>query len=144
MLPNPSPTGRLPRSRLFYFALVLVLGVLFWITYGSFQSHGASDWTYSQLLDQAKAGNVRSIDIQDQVGTAVDRHGVRHHVNLPPDTSSLAAVLSEEGVTVTFNPAVTSNWLAVVVPNVILLVLIGGFIWWMVRRSGPRGPGTQV
>ena len=49
--------SRVPRSSLFYFALVLVLGVVFWITWQGIESQGhGTDWTYSQLVDKAAEG----------------------------------------------------------------------------------------
>ena len=36
--------------------------------------------------------------------------------------------------------AATSVWLTVVLPNVILIVLIGGFMWYVFRRYGSMSP----
>jgi cell division protease FtsH len=144
MQPNPPPQQRLPRNSFLYFAVVVVLGVVFFITYGSFQSHKQTDWSYSQLLAQAKGGNVKSIDIRGQVATATDSHGKDHGVNLPSDTTPLAGTLAGEGVNVTYEVSPSSDWLMIVVPNVILLLLIGGFIWFFIRRSRPQGPGSPL
>ena len=39
-------------------------------------------------------------------------------------------------------PASSSLWLSVVLPNAILILVIGGFLWLMLRRFGGRQPPT--
>src|SRR5580765_1393254 len=65
--------SRFPRSSLFYFALVVLLGLVFWFTWQSLQSgQGAGDWHYSQLISQANEGNVKSLEINGNNGIAID------------------------------------------------------------------------
>jgi cell division protease FtsH len=129
---------RVPRSSLFYFLLVLVLGVVFWITWQSFQSGSkGATWTYSQLVDKAAEGQVKSLDIKGTDGTAVDAQGNKHDVQLPDTTDTLAADLTKnDHVDVTFeNTSSTAAWIQVLVPNLILLLLIGGFMYYILRQT---------
>jgi len=52
--------SRFPRSSLFYFALVVLLGLVFWFTWQSLQGNsGSSDWHYSTLISQADSHQVK-------------------------------------------------------------------------------------
>ncbi|HVC99679.1 MAG TPA: ATP-dependent zinc metalloprotease FtsH [Candidatus Dormibacteraeota bacterium] len=128
---------RVPRSSLFYFLLVLVLGVVFWITWQSFETGSkGTTWTYTQLVDKAAAGQVKSLDIKGTDGTAVDAQGNKHDVQLPDTTDTLAADMAKDNVDVTFeNTSSTAAWIQVLVPNLILLLLIGGFMYYILRQT---------
>src|SRR5690348_13221638 len=76
--------SRFPRSSLFYFALVVVLGLIFWFTWSSIQNNqGSGDWDFSYMMSQAADGNVKSVDISGTDGTIVDGAGKKHSVVLP-------------------------------------------------------------
>ena len=129
---------RVPRSSLFYFALVLVLGVVFWITYQGFESQNkAPDWSYSQLLDKAAQGQVKTLTISGTDGVAEDAQSQKHTVHLPDTTEATATDLSKNyHVNVQYNSANSSAyWLQVLVPNLILLLLIGGFMYYILRQT---------
>ena len=129
---------RVPRSSLFYFALVLVLGVIFWITWQGIESQNKSgDWSYSTLLNKASDHQVKSLDVKGTDGVAVDQQGVKHNVHLPDTFEVTAADLAKnDGVDVTIESANSSAyWLQVLVPNLILLLLIGGFMYYILRQT---------
>jgi ATP-dependent Zn protease len=131
----PPVRSRFPRRNLVYLALVVVLGIVFFITFQAIQGGNAgSAWSYTQLTTQAKAGKVKSIMINGSQGSATDRSGLRHPVNLPPDTAPLASTLSQEGVDVQYGNAGSTEWLQVLIPNLILLFLIGGFMYYLYQR----------
>ena len=129
---------RVPRSSLFYFALILVLGVVFWITWQGIESNQRSGtWSYSQLIQHATdQKDVKSVDINGNDGTATDVNGHKYGVTLPDNTEQLATTLTQDGVDVTYEKA-NSNayWLQVLVPNLILLLLIGGFMYYILRQT---------
>ena len=129
---------RVPRSSLFYFALVLVLGVVFWITWQGIESQNNSgNWTYSQLETKASEGGVKSLEIKGTDGVATDQSGGKHTVHLPDTTEATAADLTKNyHVDVSYAPANSSAyWLQVLVPNLILLLLIGGFMYYILRQT---------
>ena len=54
--------SRFPRSSLFYFALVVVLGLVFWFVYQSLQGNqNQNDWSYSALVNNIQDGKVKTI-----------------------------------------------------------------------------------
>ena len=129
---------RLPRSSLFYFALVLVLGVVFWITWQGYESQNKSqDWSYSQLLDKAAQGQVKTLTISGSDGDAEDAQSQKHTVHLPDTTEATATDLFKNyHVNVQYSSANSSAyWLQVLVPNLILLLLIGGFMYYILRQT---------
>src|SRR5258706_14192879 len=68
--------SRFPRSSLFYFALVVLLGLVFWFTWQSLQGNqSSSDWTYSDLINNAQTGTVKSLEINGTDGIAVGADG---------------------------------------------------------------------
>jgi cell division protease FtsH len=129
---------RVPRSSLFYFALVLVLGVVFWITWTGIESQNKStDWTYSDLINKAQEGSVKALDVKGTDGVATDASGAKHNVHLP-DTFEATAndLIKNDHVAVTIESANSSAyWLQVLVPNLILLLLIGGFMYYILRQT---------
>ena len=76
--------SRFPRSSLFYFALVVVLGLIFWFTWNSIQNgQNQSDWDFSTMMTQAAEGQVKVVDINGTDGVVTDIQGKRHNVVLP-------------------------------------------------------------
>jgi cell division protease FtsH len=137
--------SRFPRSSLFYFLLVVVLGLVFWFTWNSIQNgQSASDWTFSQLMSQAAAGQVKSLEISGADGTAIDASGQKHSVVLPDCTGEckyqqdLLADPAPGGgtVVVKFDKNGSGSYLlSVLLPNIILVILIAAFMWWVLRQT---------
>ncbi len=131
--------SRFPRSSLFYFALVVVLGLIFWFTWSSIQSsQSQGDWNYTTMLNQAAAGQVRSVDISGMDGVATDVQGHKHNVVLPDCTGECKYMddLKAAGVTVQFEKSQTGSYLlSVLLPNIILVILIAAFMWWVLRQT---------
>ena len=129
--------SRIPRSSLFYFVLIVLLGFVFWFTWQQFETGSkGTAWSYSQLVNTAQSGQVKSIDIKGNDAVAVDRTGVAHDVKVPDDTSQLASDLSKDGVDVKLSSASGGTyWIGVLLPNLILLLLIGGFMYYILRQT---------
>jgi cell division protease FtsH len=132
--------SRFPRSSLFYFALVVVLGLVFWFTWQSLQNgQNANDWHYSQLTSQAAAGNVKSLEINGTDGIAIDAQGRRHNVVLPDSTGNpqwLTDLVTTDHVDVFFDKNNSGSYLlSVLLPNIILVILIAAFMWWVLRQT---------
>jgi cell division protease FtsH len=130
--------SRVPRSSLFYFLLVVVLGIVFYFTWQSIeQGQKAGNWTYSQLLRAAsEPGKVTSVVIKGTDATATTRDGQKYGVTLPDTTDKVADTLNADGVNVSFETAGGgAYWLQVLVPNIILLLLIGGFMYYILRQT---------
>jgi cell division protease FtsH len=132
--------SRFPRSSLFYFALVVLLGLVFWFTWQSLQGNsGSSDWHYSTLISQADQHQVKSLEINGTDGIAIGADGKKHNVVLPDTTGSTAAWLTQletDQVDVFFDKNNGGNYLlSVLLPNIILVILIGAFMWWVLRQT---------
>ncbi|HVH62132.1 MAG TPA: ATP-dependent zinc metalloprotease FtsH [Candidatus Dormibacteraeota bacterium] len=131
--------SRFPRSSLFYFALVVILGLVFWFTWNSIQSgQNASDWDFSTVMTQAQSNNVKSLEINGTDGIALDATGKKHNVVLPDCSGECQFVqtLQGEGVDVKFDKNGSGSYLLqVLLPNIILVILIAAFMWWVLRQT---------
>jgi len=137
--------SRFPRSSLFYFALVVVLGLVFWFTWQSIQgSQSAGDWSFSTLMNSASQGQVKSVEIKGNDGVAVDLKNGKHNVTLP-DCSGECSYLTElrndkssdgQPLDVKIDSNSSGTYLlSVLLPNIILVVLIAAFMWWVLRQT---------
>src|SRR5258708_10898416 len=120
--------SRFPRSSLFYFALVVVLGLVFYFTWQSLQNGGtSSDLHFSYLISQAQEGNVKILEINGTDGIATDTHGHKHNVVVQDTTCSpqvLTALLNTDHVDVFFDKNNSrSHLLQALVPHIILGIL---------------------
>jgi len=132
--------SRFPRSSLFYFALVVVLGLVFWFTWQSIQSgQSASDWDFSNLMTKAADGQVKSVEINGTDGIVVDTDGHKHNVVLPDctgDCQFVTELRTQDHVTVKYDKNSSGSYLlSVLLPNIILVILIAAFMWWVLRQT---------
>jgi hypothetical protein len=109
-------TGRTPPEAFTARRVLLaaaVLGALAWAAvalpglalWASGSQRDAGRWTTGQLLDEAGAGAVRSVEITGNEAVASGHDGARHPVHLPDETSRLASELTAAGVDVTYEQA---------------------------------------
>ncbi len=131
--------SRFPRSSLFYFALVVVLGLVFYFTWQSLQGGGTSgDWHFSTLMSNAAQGGVKSLEINGTDGIATDIEGKKHNVVLPDTTGGPAWLteLQNDKVDYYFDKNNSGGYLvSVLLPNIILVILIAAFMWWVLRQT---------
>ncbi len=130
--------SRFPRSSLFYFALVVVLGLVFWFTWQSLQGNqGANDWSYSNLVNNIQDGQVKSVEIKGTDATAIDTAGKKHIVTVPDcSTSPCWATPYTSQTDIKFDSNNSGTYLlSVLLPNIILVVLIAAFMWWVLRQT---------
>jgi cell division protease FtsH len=137
--------SRFPRSSLFYFALVVVLGLIFWFTWSSIQnSQNQGDWDFSTMMSKAADGQVRTVDISGTDGVVTDVDGHKHNVVLPDcsgeckymDDLRTYTVQGGGTVVVKFEKSQTGSYLiSVLLPNIILVILIAAFMWWVLRQT---------
>ena len=131
--------SRFPRSSLFYFALVVVLGLIFWFTWSSIQSNQASgDWDFTRMMNEAANHNVMVVDISGTDGVVTDGEHNKHNVVLPDCSGECKYMddLRAAGVTVKFEKSQTGSYLiSVLLPNIILVILIAAFMWWVLRQT---------
>ena len=136
--------SRIPRSSLFYFLLVAVLGIVFWFTWQSLENGSKGDaWDYSTLLTKADQGQVSKVDIKGSSATATAKDGSKHDVQLPDTgTDFLQQQLYKDNVAFSFQQASGgAYWISMLLPNLILLLLIGGFMYYILRQTQRQQPG---
>ena len=132
--------SRFPRSSLFYFALVVVLGLVFWFTWQSIQGNqAASDWSYSSLISNIQDGNVKLVEVKGNDAVATDTGNNKHNVTVPDCSSSggndwCTQYASKTNIKLDTNSSGT-YLLSVLLPNIILVVLIAAFMWWVLRQT---------
>ncbi len=132
--------SRFPRSALFYFALVVILVAVFWFTWQSIQSNqNAGDWTYSQLISKADESQVTDLEINGTDGVATEAGGKKHNVVIPDCSAGCNQLLTQmqtDHVNVKFDKNNSGSYLlSVLLPNIILVILIAAFMWWVLRQT---------
>jgi len=121
--------------------LVVVLGLIFWFTWSSIQSsQNQGDWTYTQLIDNAANHQVSDLEISGTDGVATEvGGGKKHNVTLPDCSSGCSQLLTEmqtDKVNVKFDKNSNGSYLLqVLLPNIILVILIAAFMWWVLRQT---------
>ena len=131
--------SRFPRSSLFYFALVVILGLVFWFTWSSIQgNNNTSDWTYSTLVTNIQDGQVKKVEIKGTDAVATDSGGHTHNVTVPDCTGAgtcwFYALAGQADIKIDSSNSGT-YLISVLLPNIILVVLIGAFMWWVLRQT---------
>jgi cell division protease FtsH len=132
--------SRFPRSSLFYFALVVVLGLVFYFTWQSLQGNGTStDWSYTDLLSNADSHQVKALEINGTDGVATEVGGKKHNVVVADCSTGCSQLLTQmqtDGVNVKFDKNGSGSYLLqVLLPNIILVILIAAFMWWVLRQT---------
>jgi cell division protease FtsH len=100
---------------------------------------GGQDLTYSQFIDEVRAGSVESVEINNTNGniTGTFEDGTEFSTTGGGDRALSEAdeqLLVDQGVDITFNTP-GSNWLLSVLGLLLPVLLIIGFFVWMQRRA---------
>jgi ATP-dependent Zn protease len=138
--------SRLRRRNLIYFILLAGLLALIYASYRSYSSTAApTEKPLSDLLtaldDKQVAHGMFNSD-QDRVDWT-DMHAGAYRTFYPIGyEATLVDKFHEAQVPFGADQPTGSNlWLSVILPNVILFVVIGGFLWYVLRRyQGKRPP----
>jgi cell division protease FtsH len=132
------------RLRRWTIPILLALSALLFLTQYLASNGQTGQWSYTQLMAHAQAGEVKSIAISSTSGVATDTSGHKYNVSLPPDQSvTLGDEFKAAGVDVQFQSADLGTLLISLLPNVLFLLLIGGFFYWS-YRSAQRGQGQAM
>ncbi len=133
------------RLRRWIIPIVLALSAVFFLSQYLGSNTQTGQWTYTQLLTHAQAGEVKAITISSGSGVATDTSGHKYNVALPPDQSvTLADELKAAGVDVQYQaPTDLGTMLVSLLPNLLFLLLIGGLFYWS-YRSVQKGQGQAM
>src|SRR5438132_876254 len=96
------------------------------------------------MMTQAAEGQVKVVDINGTDGVVTDIQGKRHNVVLPDCSGQCQFVTDLQSysvstggkVDVKFEKSQTGSYLiSVLLPNIILVILIAAFMWWVLRQT---------
>src|SRR5437870_2187945 len=125
---------------IFYFILLAGLLAIIWASYKSFNTVAApSDRSTSEFLQAADGGNIGKATIKSNGMEVVwdDKSNPPNHFKTTfRDSYQIESILREDKVNFnTEQPSSSNLLLSVVLPNVILFLVIGGFMWYMLRQT---------
>ncbi len=124
--------------------VIIGLAIALMITFLASGQPQTPQWSYSELVTHAQAGDVTEVTISGGSATATDKKGTRYDVTLPDQTASLASDLTAAGVNVHYqSTSGLGSSLMSLLPNLIFFALIGGLLLWVYRRAS-RGPQNQA
>ncbi|MBO0703266.1 MAG: ATP-dependent zinc metalloprotease FtsH, partial [Candidatus Dormibacteraeota bacterium] len=121
-------------------ALVVLFGLIFWFFYQSLSGSGrGSEWSYNQAITQIRNGNVQSAEIGTSTATLTTKDGQQHDVTLPPtgegDNGFLSQTLANHNVNFSYTSSNGAGFLEAIIPNLIVLVVLGIFMWYVLRQT---------
>src|SRR5437879_3336091 len=90
------------------------------------------------MLTKAADHQVTAVEINGTDGIATSTDGKKHNVVLPDCSGQCQFVtdLQNAGVDVKYDKSQTgSSLLSVLLPNIILVILIAAFMWWVLRQT---------
>jgi cell division protease FtsH len=133
---RPGRPGSWPRWVLWVLAGLLLATIL---VPSLLPDEGGQDLTYSQFIDEVRAGSVESVEINNTNGniTGTFEDGTEFSTTGGGDRALSEAdeqLLVDQGVDITFNTP-GSNWLLSVLGLLLPVLLIIGFFVWMQRRA---------
>ncbi|TMC80089.1 MAG: ATP-dependent zinc metalloprotease FtsH, partial [Chloroflexi bacterium] len=90
------------------------------------------------MLTKAADHQVTAVEINGTDGIATSTDGKKHNVVLPDCSGQCQFVtdLQNAGVDVKYDKSQTGSYLiSVLLPNIILVILIAAFMWWVLRQT---------
>jgi cell division protease FtsH len=123
---------------IFYFILLAGLLAIIWASYKSFNNIAApSEKSTYDLIQAADAGQIKDATIKGN-GTEVDWTDINGNQFKTTfrDTYQIETKLLDDKVHFkTEAPSSSNLLLSVILPNLILFLVIGGFMWYMLRQT---------
>jgi cell division protease FtsH len=123
---------------IFYFVLLAGLLTIIWASYKSFNTIAApADRSTSEFIKAADNHQVRNALIKGNGSEVVwDSSDGGHFKTVFRDSYAIENILRDDGVPFnTEQPSSSNLLLSVILPNVILFLVIGGFMWYMLRQT---------
>jgi ATP-dependent Zn protease len=138
--------SRRRRRNILYAILVAALLAVFVASLQAFSSATSPpDKPLSELLTALEQKQVASgtFDSTDEGVDWTDNHGQRARTFYPTGYEAvLVDKFQEDHVRFGARSSGSNLWLTVVLPNVILFLVIGGFMWYVLRRFSGKHPAA--
>src|SRR5947209_5407354 len=125
------------RRNIIYFVLLAVLLAVIWASYRSINlGTTPTQRSLSDLISAADSGTIKSATIKSS-GTEVDWTDTSgDHKTTFREGYQIETKLTEDKVPLTVEPPSSSNVLLnLILPNILLFVVLGGFVWYMMRQT---------
>ncbi len=129
--------------------LVLVVGTVVLLYTWLLQSPTQQTVGYSQFLDNVQSGQVRKVVQQDQTLTVTGKDGKTYTVVIPTvltdvlkDMTNAAQAGNQPRPDLTAEKPTDTSWLGLIITGLLPLILIGGFIFFMMRQA--QGTNNQA
>jgi len=125
------------RRNIIYFVLLAVLLAVIWASYRSINlGTSPTQRSLSDLISAADSGTIKSATIKSS-GTEVDWTDTSgDHKTTFREGYQIETKLTEDKVPLTVEPPSSSNVLLnLILPNILLFVVLGGFVWYMMRQT---------
>src|SRR2546430_14876298 len=125
------------RRNIIYFVLLAVLLAVIWASYRNINlGTSPTQRSLSDLISAADSGTIKSATIKSS-GTEVDWTDTSgDHKTTFREGYQIETKLTEDKVPLTVEPPSSSNVLLnLILPNILLFVVLGGFVWYMMRQT---------
>src|SRR5438045_8945292 len=122
---------------IFYFVLLAGLLAIIWASYKSFNTSVApTDKATSDVLQAADSGKITHALIKSSGTEVIWDSADGHFKTTFRDTYQIEGILRDDKVSFnTEQPSSSNVLLSVMLPNVILFLVIGGFMWYMMQQT---------
>ena len=128
-------SGPARRNLLFLSVGLAAAGLLGAFGWQGFATPPSNSWSYSHLIDQVERGEVKQVQIEGTTGHVLAGDGSQHEVQLPAQTSQLAATLTADNVDVEYVNADVPNLLQRLLPILIVVPLLGVLVFVVLQQS---------
>src|SRR5438874_3776410 len=122
---------------IFYFILLAGLLAIIWASYKSFNTvAGPQEKSTFDLIQAADNHQIDHATIKSNGSEVAWDYQGNHYKTTSRDSFQIETILREDKVNFnTEQPSSSNLLLSVVLPNVILFLVIGGFMWYMLRQT---------
>jgi cell division protease FtsH len=122
---------------IFYFILLAGLLAIIWASYKSFNTISApQEKTTFDLIAAADAHQIDHATIKSNGSEIAWEYQGNHYKTIFRDTFQIEQILRDDKIPFgTEAPSSSNLLLSVILPNVILFLVIGGFMWYMLRQT---------
>jgi len=122
---------------IFYFILLAGLLAIIWASYKSFNTvAGPQEKSTFDLIQSADNHQIDHATIKSNGSEVAWDYQGNHYKTTFRDSFQIETILREDKVNFnTEQPSSSNLLLSVVLPNVILFLVIGGFMWYMLRQT---------